>query len=350
MKKYHILFVILCIFFVGNAQYETPDISKLHPKRSTRTHTQKNHSDKKTATTTEQTKVPEIDSAAKARFEVSDAGYQLLCSAVENAFIVVKQSYNVRKDGANISGNSFFGQCYSVLPILQYGYGIDSRYRQPWVLDNKAANYASDQNCIFTVDDSQYKRFGEKSFKPFNLTTTIADTLASNIFFVRDSFMNNNGLQVGLGNGIQKGYMVWFYDRGNDKIEYSILPMTLTYNENFIFPIEQPKNPEQTVGGMFIRLNADTPGTISIELLGIARIEPYSKDKWELVKFLKAPKNLKNADSAVTKEEDSSSDKDSKQKNGENESIVPDKNTSKNHSSKEDSKKGKNTNSDKKSK
>ena len=268
------------------------------------------------------------------------AGYKLICDAVENAFIVVRQKYNVRKDGNNVSGNDFFGEFYSILPILKYGYNIDCRYQKPWVFDSKAAQYGNCSECVFSVDVSDYRRLSDKKFKPFDLKTEIADTIASGIYFIRDPFMNNNGMNVVTGNGIRDGYMVWFSLGGDDEIKYEINPLSIIYNENFIFPLEQPKNVDQIIGGMFINLNTTEPGCIKVDLIGMARLEPYEKKKWELVKLLSTTSSLPEA---VQKDDNDENDKASEskvdKKDKKEESIIPDEGDTHNKKSKSEKKK-----------
>ena len=268
------------------------------------------------------------------------AGYKLICDAVENAFIVVRQKYNVRKDGNNVSGNDFFGEFYSILPILKYGYNIDCRYQKPWVFDSKAAQYGNCSECVFSVDVSDYRRLSDKKFKSFDLKTEIADTIASGIYFIRDPFMNNNGMNVVTGNGIRDGYMVWFSLGGDDEIKYEINPLSIIYNENFIFPLEQPKNVDQIIGGMFINLNTTEPGCIKVDLIGMARLEPYEKKKWELVKLLSTTSSLPEA---VQKDDNDENDKASEskvdKKDKKEESIIPDEGDTHNKKSKSEKKK-----------
>lgn len=265
---------------------------------------------------------------------VATAGYKLLCDAVENTFIVVKQKYNLRKDGSNVSGNDFFGESYSIIPILKYGYGIDNRYLKPWDFDIQAAQYSDCSECVFSVDVSDYRRLSDKNFKSFDLQTEIADTIASGIYFVRDLFMNNSGMDIVTGNGVKDGYMVWFRHDGDDEINYEIVPTDLIYNENFIFPIEQPKNIESIIGGVFIKLNASEPGIIKVDLLGMARLDPYEKKNWELVKPISATTPPQEVQKEESVEPEKSSANKAEKKAEKEETIIPDESSSNNKSAK----------------
>jgi hypothetical protein len=336
MKRIFIFVALLALCLMAEAQWQRVPSLK-------RTQTEKKQQKSKSQKTVKDTvaiqpvEVKEEDSQKKI---MDVAGYKLICDAVENAFIVVRQKYNVRKDGINVSGNDFFGEVYSVLPILKYGYNIDCRYQKPWVFDSKAAQYGNCSECVFSVDVSDYRRLSDKKFKSFDLKTEIADTIASGIYFIRDSFMNNNGMNVVTGNGIRDGYMVWFRLSGDDEIQYEINPMTIIYNENFIFPLEQPKNVNQIIGGMFIKLNTTEPGCIKVDLIGTARLEPYEKKKWELVKLLSTTSPMPES---VQKDENVENDKASEskvdKKDKKEDSIIPDEGDTHNKKSKSDKKK-----------
>lgn len=339
MKRVFIIVALIALCLVAEAQWRrVPSIK--------RTQTEKKQPKPKASNVNKDTvaiqpvKVKE-DNSQKSIMDA--AGYKLICDAVENAFVVVRQKYNVRKDGSNVSGNDFFGEVYSILPILKYGFNIDSRYQKPWNFDSKAASYQNCSECVFSVDVSDYRRLNDKKFKPFDLKTEIADTIASGIYFIRDSFMNNNGMNVVTGNGIRDGYMVWFRLGGDDEIKYEINPMTIIYNENFIFSLEQPQNVDQIIGGMFIKLNTDEPGCIKVDLIGMARLEPYEKKKWELVKLLSTTSPLQKS---VQKGENVENDKASEEKvdkkdkkDQKEETIIPDEGSTHNKKSKSDKKK-----------
>lgn len=339
MKRVFIIVALIALCLVAEAQWRrVPSIK--------RTQTEKKQPKPKASNVNKDTVAIQPVKAKEDNSQKSimdAAGYKLICDAVENAFVVVRQKYNVRKDGSNVSGNDFFGEVYSILPILKYGFNIDSRYQKPWNFDSKAASYQNCSECVFSVDVSDYRRLSDKKFKSFDLKTEIADTIASGIYFIRDSFMNNNGMNVVTGNGIRDGYMVWFRLGGDDEIKYEIKPMTIIYNENFIFSLEQPQNVDQIIGGMFIKLNTDEPGCIKVDLIGMARLEPYEKKKWELVKLLSTTSPLQKS---VQKGENVENDKASEEKvdkkdkkDQKEETIIPDEGSTHNKKSKSDKKK-----------
>jgi hypothetical protein len=116
--------------------------------------------------------------------------------------------------------------------------------------------------------------------------------------------------------------------------------LSIIYNENFIFPLEQPKNVDQIIGGMFINLNTTEPGCIKVDLIGMARLEPYEKKKWELVKLLSTTSSLPEA---VQKDDNDENDKASEskvdKKDKKEESIIPDEGDTHNKKSKSEKKK-----------
>lgn len=336
MKRVFIFVALVALCLMAEAQWRRVPVLK-KPQAEKKQQKSKSSNVNKDTVALQPVKVKEEDSQKSI---MDAAGYKLICDAVENAFIVVRQKYNVRKDGNNVSGNDFFGEFYSILPILKYGYNIDNRYQKPWNFDPKAAQYGNCSECVFSVDVSDYRKLSDKKFKPFDLKTEIADTIASGIYFIRDPFMNNNGMNVVTGNGIRDGYMVWFSLGGDDEIQYEINPMTIIYNENFIFPLEQPKNVNQIIGGMFIKLNTTEPGCIKVDLIGTARLEPYEKKKWELVKLLSTTFPMPES---VQKDENDENDKASEskvdKKDKKEESIIPDEGDTHNKKSKSEKKK-----------
>lgn len=338
MKKICIVFTLIALCLMADAQsWRVPSIK--------RNQTEKKQPKTKASKAEKDTVVLQpikVEEETPKTDIVAVAGYKLLCDAVENAFIVVRQKYNVRREGSNVSGNDFFGESYSIIPILKYGYGIDNRYRKPWEFDVQAAPYGDCPECLFSVDVSDYRRLSDKRFKSFDLQTEIADTIASGIYFVRDLFMNNSGMDIITGNGVKDGYMVWFRHTGEGEISYEIVPTVLTYNENFIFPIEQPKDIEQIVGGMFIKLNAAEPGIIKIDLLGMARLDPYGKKNWELVKPISVTTPPQEAPVEENVENEKSSTNKSDKKADKEETIIPEDNSSDNKNAKS-GKKNKNT-------
>lgn len=262
----------------GSAQSttKTPDLSKLHPK------TQKAKSTNKSPA---QTTAKENSETAVA----ASQDYVFLRDAVENAFMVVKQSYNVRENGVNVAGNDFFGHVYSIMPIVEYGYIADCYFQEPWKMDRRYDRYSKRDECLASVDLMQYYPLTDRSLKPFIMNTLYSDSLATDIRFVRDDFCQQKGMHPTVGKGVVNGYMVWFTKDAQNKVDFTIQPTTLTMNENAIFALKQPANPQQVIGGAFLTLNMDEPGAIRLDLLGMARLDPYGSGNWELIRFQRVP-------------------------------------------------------------
>ena len=263
-----------------------------------------------------------------ANSSISSSDNLLLVSAIDNAFLVIKTSYNLRDkaSGANISGNDFFSTVYSVSPLLAYGYGVDNRFLKPWLSDPKydANKYGED---LASVDKIQYKRLKDKDYRSFNMNKTVSETLASGYYHVLDTSFHNLGLGIEISNGIKSGYMVWFYVNSSGETHYTISPTTITFNENTIFNVKQPINLETVIGGFFLNLNADEPGCLHLNLMGVARIDPYGSNRWELVKMQSQPTppgKGKSAESSKSSKSEAQSDTGKK-----DDSIIPDNNQSK---------------------
>ena len=257
---------------------------------------------------------------------------------------MVKADYNVREkeSGTNISGNDFFGTVYCIVPLLAYGYGVDNRFLKPWLSDPKydAEKYGED---FASVDKIQYRRLKDNDFRPFNMNKNERETLASGFYHVLDSTFHNLGLGIETSKGVKSGYMVWFYVNELGETNFTILPTTITFNENSIFNLRQPSNPETVIGGVFLNLNADEPGCLRLNLMGVARIDPYGGKKWELVKMQSTPTPPVKAKPAepVKSEAQPETEK-------EDDSIIPDQKSSKSKGNNKDNKKSENTKSDNK--
>lgn len=253
---------------------QTPDLSKLHPKSA-----------KKASQQAKQKQ----DSKKGEEVAVVPQDYLFLRGAIQNTFMVVKQSYNVRKNGTNVSGNDFFGHRYTVLPIVEYGYVTDYGFQNPWEMDGKYKSYANCEECIVSVDMTQYRRLFDNKFRPFTMNSTPSDSLAGGINMVFDDFCQQKGMHISIGKGQCNGYMVWFLKDDKNNVDFTMQPLQVTLNENVIFRLAQPANVDQVIGGAFVSVNLDEPGTIRLNLMGIARLDPYGSGNWELVKFLREP-------------------------------------------------------------
>jgi len=272
MKKSSLILLSLFLVLACNAQNQKLPTPRKSPK-------------------TETVKVENtpVENTSGESASVLSSGNGVLQDAVKNAFIVIQQSYNIRKNGVLVDGNDFFGHRYAVLPLLTHGYGVDSLFEKPWENDKRYAEYADCSECLVTVDRVQFKKLSDEGdYHFFNLNDRVTEALASDLFYIQDDHFDNKGLEVKVGNGTQKGYMVWFLMR-NGEIIPSIQPLTVTFNENTVFPVPQPKGGKDVLGGYFVNLNMSVPGTITMELLGVARLEPNDGGKWELVKMQKEP-------------------------------------------------------------
>ena len=136
----------------------------------------------------------------------------LIQKVVDNSFIVVRASYNVRdkESGLNVSGTDFFSTVHCVVPLLPYGFGVDNRFLSPWKTDPKfnAGNYGDN---MVSVDKLEYKKLKDDIYVPYLLNKTTGKALAPGFFHVQDSTFHNLGLRVEVENGVKTGYMVWFY-------------------------------------------------------------------------------------------------------------------------------------------
>lgn len=225
--------------------------------------------------------------ANNATFAATDNN--ILQEALKNTFIVVQQSYNIRKNGLLVDGNDFFGHRYAVLPILTHGYAVDALYEKPWENDKRYAEYADCSECLVTVDRVQYKKLSDKGdYNYFNLNDRVAEALATDFFYIQDDHFDNKGLEVVVGNGVKKGYMVWF-TLNNGEVTSFVQPITINFNENMVYSLPQPRGGKDVLGGYFVNLNLTVPGTITMELMGVARYELNDGGKWELVKMQKEP-------------------------------------------------------------
>lgn len=250
------------------------------------------------------------DSKGGTQAAITASDYNILRNAVENAFLVVQQSYNIRKNGVLVdAGGEFYGQSYSILPLLKYGYGVDKSFSEPWMKDSRyRSEYGSCSDCVAHVDRILYKRLSDKGdYQPFKLEDRISDTLAPTFFHVREDFFNNKGLNVQVGNGVKSGYMIWFMG-GEKNVYFSIVPMIITFNENLIFSLEQPAD-KNIIGGFFLNVNVSEPGVVTLDILGAARLDPYTGEKWELVKMLKRPVSPDGENSKKTETSDSKKNK-----------------------------------------
>jgi hypothetical protein len=357
MKRISLILFLISAILVGNAQ----DPILKHRKKSnanTTTNAEVTTQDTSKATTVNNN-VAEDQAVSPIKHDrdgvsgnVSTHENALLASAIDNAFLVVKADYNVRdkEDGSNLSGNNFFGSVYSVVPLLPYGFGVDNRFLTPWKSDpNYDANKYGDD--MVSVDNLEYKKPKEAAFMPFKMNRTTDQSLAPGFYHVTDSSFKNLGLHVELGNGVKSGYMVWFrINPENGEASYSIHPTNITFNENSIFTVRQPLDPETVIGGAFLNMNADEPGCLRLNLMAVARIDPYGGKKWELVKLQSQPvPPVKDTPAVKEDEKEKAKNKSAQVESNDNgdSSIIPAQEESKDKKKSKDSKKGNSKDNDK---
>lgn len=313
MKRISLVLLLVAAVLIGSAQNEVPNFRKNAKKDKT----EQVSKDKTEKAVTDQSASPSNPSNA-----TSEGEYGLLRKAIDNAFLVVKASYNVRdkESGSNVTGTDFFSTVYCVAPLLPYGFGVDGRFLKPWKVDPKydANKYGDD---LVSIDKLEYKMVNGTSFKPYTLNKMTGEKLAPDFFHVTDTTFHNLGLRVELGDGSKNGYMVWFHmNPENGETRYNVVPTNVTFNENTIFSVRQPINPETVIGGAFLNLNADEPGCLRLNLMGVARIDPYGSGKWELVKMQSKPTTPVKAKSAESKPAKTEAQPEPEKKD---ESIIP---------------------------
>lgn len=311
MKRISLIIFLVSFILIGNAQNNTvPNIrgKKLQNKNKQEQTVQKQGEvqndtlDIAPDVTSENREVSPSSKSSRDAVIPSEE-YVLIEKAVSNAFLIVRKDYNVRDEsGENITGNDFFGTVYSVVPLLQYGFGVDTRFLKPWKFDPKYDANIYDESRVF-VEKVQYKKLKEATFKLFTMNQKVSESLGSGFYNVVDSTFQNHGFNVELGNGMKTGYMVWFFVNEEGETSVNIQPTVITFNENTIFNVKQPTNAQYVIGGAFLNLNVDEPGCIRLNLMGVARIDPYGGKKWELVKLqskptppeVDSPKDTKNS-------------------------------------------------------
>ncbi|MBR5921218.1 MAG: hypothetical protein IKZ56_08660 [Bacteroidales bacterium] len=356
MKRISLILLLISAILFSNAQQVVPDIRKNKGKNKTKTEQQqtgKDNADK--SAPDDMHTVPALNPSGNGGAATSDAEYALLRQAIDNAFLVVKASYNVRdkESGSNVTGTEFFSTVYCVIPLLSYGFGVDNRFLKPWKSDPQydANKYGDD---LVSVDKLEYKKLKDAVFVPYQLNKNAGEALAPGFFHVADTTFHNQGLRVEIGNGAKTGYMVWFYmDPETKDVRYNVVPANVTFNENSIFNVRQPANSETVIGGAFLNLNADEPGCLRLNLMGVARLDPYGGKKWELVKLQSLPLPPVKAKPA---EPVKHSKEEAKPATGtQDESIIPDQSKTKTSNkdnkkkAEKDNNKSKNTKSGKKS-
>lgn len=299
MKRISLVILLISAMLVGSAQQPIPSFSRKKNKeakteqtdQSSQTTTTEASSTEGAPATSDGRDVPALTRGGGNPVAAGSVENELLSKAIDNAFLVIRSSYNVRdrETGGNVSGNDFFGTVYSVAPLLQYGFGVDNRFLKPWKFDPKynANQYGED---LVSVDKVQYKMAKDSTYVSYLLNKTTGETLATGFFHIADSTFHNQGLRIEVGNGSKSGYMVWFYvNPENGQTRYSIIPTHITFNENSIFNVKQPADVENVIGGAFLNMNADEPGCLRLNLMAIARVDPYGGSKWELVKMQSSP-------------------------------------------------------------
>lgn len=311
--------LLVATVLIGSAQSEVPNFRKNTKHKDKTEQASKDKTDK--------TVPDQSASSVNPSNATSDGEFAILRKAVENAFLIVKANYNVRdrESGTNVSGTDFFGTVYSVVPLLSCGYGIDNRFLEPWKSDPKYdANMYGDN--LVSVDKLEYKRPKDAAFIPYTMNRTTDQTLAPGFFHVTDSSFKNLGLRIELGSGVKSGYMVWFrVNPETGETSYFIYSTSLTFNENSIFNVRQPAEPETVIGGAFLNLNADEPGCLRLNLMAIARIDPYGGKKWELVKMQTHPDTPNVAQPASSNQKAVKSGT-----SGSDDSIIPEQDKGKN--------------------
>ena len=163
MKRISLILLLISAILFSNAQQVVPDIRKNKGKNKTKTEQQQTGKDNgdKSAPDDMHT-VPALNPSGNGGAATSDAEYALLRQAIDNAFLVVKASYNVRdkESGSNVTGTEFFSTVYCVIPLLPYGFGVDNRFLKPWKSDPQydASKYGDD---LVSVDKLEYKKLKE---------------------------------------------------------------------------------------------------------------------------------------------------------------------------------------------
>ena len=143
--------------------------------------------------------------------------------------------------------------------------------------------------------------------------------------------------------------MVWFrINPENGETSYSIHPTNITFNENSIFTVRHPIDPETVIGGAFLNMNADEPGCLRLNLMAVARVDPYGGKKWELVKLQSQPVPPVK-DIPAVKEDEKAKNKSAQVESDENSdsSIIPAQEESKDKKKSKDSKKSNSKDNDK---
>ena len=299
MKKITLLLFLITAVLIGSAQNTVPTLPKKGTKSSTRSpkihHDVSSHQDSSISQNEDTPSISKSKNTENDETPVISKSkineFALLRSGLDKAFLVVRHDYNVREDGILVGENDFFGTIYGIMPVIEGGLGIDNRFLKPWLSDQNYSKYSKCANCTSSVDRRQYTALTDSVYLPYSFSTDITDTLTSGFYRISDSAFNFKGLRLQVGKGSQNGYLVWFFrdETDNGKVEYTIQQHKIVFNENTIFNIPQPEKPKNIIGGFYLGLNVDEPGTIRLNLMGVARMDPYGGNQWELVKIRQLP-------------------------------------------------------------
>lgn len=208
--------------------------------------------------------------------------------AVEECFVVVKQSYQLKdkKTGKTFgkNGRSDFGHSYSLGVKTCMGLVITDDVLKPWTIDKDFKKVGDAYEPIISLTEVR-PLVGKEKLSYVQCPLHIGSNQPDGLWIASTGNNEPNSMEIDSSSGKKEGWIVWLTAKQSleDNPDASFTLQTLSkeveVNENKDLEIESFNSNDYILGGVYVCPVYSGGGHVSFQLVGVMIKE---NDKWKL--------------------------------------------------------------------
>ena len=223
-----------------------------------------------------------------AQIYVKSTGQAMVEKAVEESFVVVKQSYQLKdkKTGKIFgkNGRSDFGHSYSLGVKTCMGLVITDDALKPWNTDKDFKKVGDSYEPIISLTEAR-PLVGKEKLSYVQCPLHIGSTQPDGLWIADTGKNEPNSMEIDNSSGKKEGWIVWLTAKqsleDNPDVSFTLqtLSKEIEVNENKDLEIDSFNSNDYILGGVYVCPVYSGGGHVSFQLVGMTIKDG---DKWKL--------------------------------------------------------------------
>lgn len=216
---------------------------------------------------------------------------QLVETAVEDAFIILQQDYQLLDTATNTrygwNHQELFNSIYSVGIRVEEGYVVNDRFMAPWKYDTRYINL---NNTAYRpiISNTQYRTLYDTTMTCVQYDEQACLPIKENLLYRTDRIVNEcRGLTIDTLHGTKEGWLVWLV-ASDSTLTSDSEPSIVTYRYKLTtdsavtdYPLPRPAVSGHILSGIYVVPVNSAIGVLDFRMIGAAY---RSGDKWYIAR------------------------------------------------------------------